>query len=69
MAGERIALCGTSYGVCLAAHAMRQRSVAKLLLHAPTVVVDEDMARPLRRRSRQRDSAAAGQLFGGPGWY
>jgi uncharacterized protein len=69
VAAGRIALCGTSYGACLAAHAVRQRSVARLLLHAPTIVVDEDMARPLRLRSPQRDPAAAHELFDGLASY
>lgn len=69
VAADRIALCGTSYGAFLAAHAVRQRPVARLLLHAPTVVVDADLARPLRLRSPQRDPAAARSLFGGLGGY
>ncbi len=61
----RIGVCGSSYGACLAALAVQHRKVARLLLRAPTIVVDDDLARPLRLRSRDRDPASASVLFGG----
>lgn len=61
----RIGVCGSSYGACLAALAVQHRKVARLLLRAPTIVVDDDLARPLRLRSRGRDPASASVLLGG----
>ncbi len=61
----RIGVCGSSYGACLAALAVQHRKVARLLLRAPTIVVDDDLARPLRLRSRDRDPASASVLLGG----
>jgi len=62
---RRIGLCGSSYGACLAALAVQHRRAARLLLRAPTIVTDEDLARPLRLRSPDRDPVAASVLFGG----
>ena len=61
----RIGVCGSSYGACLAALAVRHRKVARLLLRAPTIVADDDLARPLRLRSCDRDPASASVLLGG----
>jgi pimeloyl-ACP methyl ester carboxylesterase len=62
---ERIGLCGSSYGACLVALAAQHRKVARLLLRAPSIVVDGDLDRPLRLRSRDRDPASASVLLGG----
>ncbi len=61
----RIGVCGSSYGACLAALAVQHRKVARLLLRAPAIVADDDLARPLRLRSRDRDPASASVLLGG----
>jgi pimeloyl-ACP methyl ester carboxylesterase len=62
---ERIGVCGSSYGACLAALMTQHRKVARLLLRAPAIVADADLDRPLRRRSRDRDPASASVLLGG----
>ena len=62
---ERIGMCGSSYGACLAALAVQRRKVARLLLRAPAIVADGDLDRPLRLRSGDRDPASASVLFGG----
>lgn len=62
---DRIGVCGSSYGACLAALAAQHRKVARLLLRAPTIVADRDLDRPLRLRSCDRDPASASVLFGG----
>jgi uncharacterized protein len=61
----RIGVCGSSYGACLAALAVQHRKVARLLLRAPVIVADGDLARPLRLRSGDRDPASASVLLGG----
>ena len=61
----RIGVCGSSYGACLAALAVRHRKVARLLLRAPVIVADDDLARPLRLRSGDRGPASASVLLGG----
>lgn len=62
---KRIGVCGSSYGACLAALAVQRREVARLLLRAPTIIVDGDLDRPLRLRSCDRDPASASVLLGG----
>ena len=37
---ERIGVCGSSYGACMAALAAQHRKVARLLLRAPAIVAD-----------------------------
>jgi hypothetical protein len=61
----RIGVCGSSYGACLAALGVQHRETAGLLLRAPTIVADDDLVRPLRLRSHDRDPASASVLFGG----
>ena len=61
----RIGVCGSSYGGYLAALAVPHRTVARLLLRAPTIVADDDVARPLRLRSGHRDPGSAPVLLGG----
>lgn len=62
---ERIGVCGSSYGAYLGALAVQHRKVARLLLRAPTIVADEDLARPLRLRSRSGSPASASVLLVG----
>lgn len=61
----RVGICGSSYGACLAALAVQHRKVERLLLRAPTIVSDEDLARPLRLRSHDRSPASASVLLDG----
>jgi uncharacterized protein len=52
--GDRIGLCGASYGAYLAALFVAERPVKRLLLRAPAVYADDDLDVPMGQWSRAR---------------
>jgi len=61
--GDRVGVCGSSYGAYLAALLPARRPVSRLLLRAPALYDDRDLTTPLGRRRRTPTDGAAPRLF------
>jgi pimeloyl-ACP methyl ester carboxylesterase len=61
--GNRIGLCGASYGAYLAALSVVEKPVGRLLLRAPAAYADDDLDVPIGRWRERRPGGASTLAF------